>query len=431
MFDISFTEMILIAVVALVVIGPERLPKVARAAGHLLGRVQRYVSDVKSDISREMQLDELKKLRAEIQDSARSVEQSLSSEMQAARQAMTQTAQAVSGDASTPAAANTQPSIARPSRRSRPWQAPPRQQRMRPAAPKNRPEQSDQTMSEETGDSFLSHLVELRDRLIRALIAIGVVFLCLFPWAKELYSLLAQPLLEKLPQGGQMIATDVIGVFLVPMKVALMVAFLIALPYVLYQIWAFIAPGLYAHEKKLALPLVGVSVFLFFVGMAFAYFLVFPTVFGFMAKVAPEGVAWMTDIEKYLSFVMTTFMAFGVTFEVPVLVVVLVYANIVDLAKLKEWRPYVIVGSFVVAAVLTPPDVISQLLMAIPMCLLFELGLALARFVTKRSARQERPYDQEAAAAAESDWKALSADEMNKAVADLHTQAGRDQKPDA
>jgi len=286
-------------------------------------------------------------------------------------------------------------------------------------------------MSEETGDSFLSHLVELRDRLIRALIAIGVVFLCLFPWAKELYSLLARPLLEKLPQGGQMIATDVIGVFLVPMKVALMVAFLIALPYVLYQIWAFIAPGLYAHEKKLALPLVGVSVFLFFVGMAFAYFLVFPTVFGFMAKVAPEGVAWMTDIEKYLSFVMTTFMAFGVTFEVPVLVVVLVYANIVDLAKLKEWRPYVIVGSFVVAAVLTPPDVISQLLMAIPMCLLFELGLALARFVTKRSARQERPYDQEQAAATESDWKALSADEMNKAVADLHTQAGRDQKPDA
>ena len=181
-------------------------------------------------------------------------------------------------------------------------------------------------MSEEPGESFLSHLVELRSRLIRALIAIILVFVCLFPWAKELYSLLAQPLLATLPQGGQMIATDVIGVFLVPMKVALMVAFLIALPYVLYQLWAFIAPGLYAHEKKLALPLVGASVFLFFVGMAFAYFLVFPTVFGFMAKVAPEGVAWMTDIEKYVSFVMTTFMAFGVTFEVPVLVVVLVYA---------------------------------------------------------------------------------------------------------
>jgi len=227
-----------------------------------------------------------------------------------------------------------------------------------------------------------------------------------------------------------MIATDVIGVFLVPMKVALMVAFLIALPYVLYQIWAFIAPGLYAHEKKLALPLVGVSVFLFFVGMAFAYFLVFPTVFGFMAKVAPEGVAWMTDIEKYLSFVMTTFIAFGVTFEVPVLVVVLVYAGIVDLAKLKEWRPYVIVGSFVVAAVFTPPDVISQLMMAIPMCLLFELGLMLARFVTRRAARQEAPDEQEADPTSSAEWTALNRDEMNKAVADLGARP-QDQKPDA
>ncbi|WP_374682953.1 twin-arginine translocase subunit TatC [Accumulibacter sp.] len=285
-------------------------------------------------------------------------------------------------------------------------------------------------MNEETGDSFLSHLVELRGRLIRALIAIGVVFVGLFPWAKELYSLLAQPLLAKLPLGGQMIATDVIGVFLVPMKVALMVAFLIALPYVLYQIWAFIAPGLYAHEKRLALPLVGVSVFLFFVGMAFAYFLVFPTVFGFMAKVAPEGVAWMTDIEKYLSFVMTTFIAFGVTFEVPVLVVVLVYAGIVDLAKLKEWRPYVIVGSFVVAAVFTPPDVISQLMMAIPMCLLFELGLMLARFVTRRAARHEAPDVQEADPASSGEWTALSRDEMNKAVADLGAPP-QGQKPDA
>ena len=180
------------------------------------------------------------------------------------------------------------------------------------------PQVEPQSPDSETSDSFLSHLFELRDRLIRALIAIAVVFVCLFPWAKELYALLAQPLLAKLPQGGQMIATDVVGVFLVPMKVALMVAFLIALPYVLYQVWAFIAPGLYAHEKKLALPMVGASVLLFFIGMSFAYFLVFPTVFGFMAKVAPDGVAWMTDIEKYLSFVMTTFLAFGVTFEVPV-----------------------------------------------------------------------------------------------------------------
>ena len=231
-------------------------------------------------------------------------------------------------------------------------------------------------------DSFLSHLFELRDRLIRVLVSIGVVFVCLFPWAKELYALLAQPLLEKLPKGGQMIATDVVGVFLVPTKVALMVAFLIALPYILYQIWAFIAPGLYAHEKRLAVPLVTASVILFFIGMAFAYFLVFPAVFGFMAKMAPEGVAWMTDIEKYLSFVMSTFIAFGVTFEVPVIVIVLVRMHIVELATLRLWRPYVIVGAFVVGAIFTPPDVVSQLMLAVPLCLLYELGMLMARFVS-------------------------------------------------
>ena len=237
-------------------------------------------------------------------------------------------------------------------------------------------------------ESFLSHLVELRDRLIRALLAILIVFLCLFPWAKDLYALLAQPLLSKLPSGGQMIATDVVGVFLVPMKVALMVAFLIALPYVLYQIWAFVAPGLYTHEKRLALPLVAASVFLFFVGMAFAYFLVFPTVFGFMAGIAPEGVAWMTDIEKYLSFVLSTFVAFGVAFEVPVIVVVLVLVGVVDLRTLREWRPYVIVGAFVVGAIFTPPDVVSQLMLAIPLCLLYELGMQAARFVKKPLRRE-------------------------------------------
>ena len=233
-------------------------------------------------------------------------------------------------------------------------------------------------------ESFLSHLFELRDRLIRSLLAIGIVFVCLFPWSKELYALLAQPLLASLPQGGQMIATDVVGVFLVPMKVVLMVAFLIALPYVLYQIWAFVAPGLYAHEKRLALPLVTASVVLFFIGMAFAYLLVFPTVFGFMAKVAPEGVAWMTDIEKYLSFVLSTFVAFGVTFEVPIVVIVLVKMGVVELATLKSWRPYVIVGAFVVGAIFTPPDVVSQLMLAVPLCLLYELGMLMARFVSVR-----------------------------------------------
>ena len=232
-------------------------------------------------------------------------------------------------------------------------------------------------------DTFISHLVELRDRLLRSIVAVLLVFVCLFPWAKDLYAVLAQPLLAALPQGGQMIATDVVGVFLVPMKVALLVAFVIALPYVLFQAWAFVAPGLYAHEKKLVMPLVVASFFLFVIGMCFAYFLVFPVVFKFMASVAPSGVAWMTDIEKYLSFVLTMFVAFGVTFEVPIVVIVLVRTGVVSVAKLKEARPYVIVGAFVVGAVFTPPDVVSQCLLAFPLWLLFELGLWLASFVHK------------------------------------------------
>lgn len=232
-----------------------------------------------------------------------------------------------------------------------------------------------------TQETFISHLIELRTRLIRALLAVVVIFVCLFPWAKDLYSLLASPLLAALPSGGQMIATDVVGVFVVPMKVAFLVAFLIALPYVLYQVWAFVAPGLYAHEKKLMLPLVIASWILFFVGMGFAYFLVFPTVFKFMASIAPEGVAWMTDIEKYLSFALTTFVAFGVTFEVPVVVIVLVRAGVVSIDKLKLARPYVVVGAFIVGAIFTPPDVISQLMLAIPLCLLYELGIVLARII--------------------------------------------------
>ena len=240
-----------------------------------------------------------------------------------------------------------------------------------------------------TQDTFVSHLVELRDRLLRAILAVLVVFLCLFPWAKELYSLLAQPLLAVLPQGGQMIATDVVGVFLVPMKVALLVAFVIALPYVLFQIWAFVAPGLYTHEKRLVLPLIFTSTVLFIAGMAFAYFLVFPVVFKFMASIAPEGVAWMTDIEKYLSFALTMFVAFGVTFEVPVAVVLLVRMNVVTVAQLREFRPYVIVGAFVIGAIFTPPDVISQLMLAVPLWVLYELGIIVASLMSKPQAADD------------------------------------------
>jgi sec-independent protein translocase protein TatC len=235
-------------------------------------------------------------------------------------------------------------------------------------------------------ETFLSHLVELRQRLVRALVVVAAVVLVLLPWAREIYSLLAQPLMASLPAGGQMIATDVIGPFFVPLKVTALIGFVAALPYVLYEVWAFVAPGLYAHEKKLVLPLVVSSFLLFLSGMAFAYFLVFPAVFKFMAAFVPDGVAWMTDIDKYFSFVLSTFVAFGVTFEVPVVVIVLVRAGIVSLEKLKESRPYVIVGAFVVAAIFTPPDVVSQIMLAVPLCLLYEAGLFVAGLMGKPDA---------------------------------------------
>lgn len=227
-------------------------------------------------------------------------------------------------------------------------------------------------------DNFVAHLIELRSRLLRALVSVGIVFICLVPWARELYSLLAQPLLAALPEGGHMIATDVVGVFLVPMKVALLVAFMIALPYVLYQAWAFAAPGLYLHEKRLVLPLVFTSYVLFLAGMAFAYFLALPAVFRFMARIAPEGVAWMTDIEKYLSFVLHMFVAFGVAFEVPVVVFMLVRMGVVGTAKLREIRPYVIVGAFFLGAVFTPPDAASMVMLSVLLCALYEIGILAA-----------------------------------------------------
>ncbi|MDO8412193.1 MAG: twin-arginine translocase subunit TatC [Gallionellaceae bacterium] len=227
-------------------------------------------------------------------------------------------------------------------------------------------------------ESFIAHLIELRSRLLYSFVALLVVFLCLFPWAADLYTLLAQPLLAKLPKGGQMIATDVTTPFFVPLKVALMGAFLIALPYILYQIWRFVAPGLYAHEKRVMWPLIVASTTLFFCGMAFAYFLVFPVVFGFITASAPHGVAVMTDIDKYLSFVLSMFVAFGLAFQVPVVVVVLVRINMVTTTRLREIRPYIIVGAFVVGAIFTPPDIVSQFMLAMPLWLLYELGIVAA-----------------------------------------------------
>ena len=238
-------------------------------------------------------------------------------------------------------------------------------------------------------DTFISHLVELRDRLLRSLIAIGVVFLCLFPFASDLYDVLASPMMHALPEGSKMIATGVITPFLIPVKIAAMVAFLAVLPYVLYQAWAFVAPGLYAHEKKLVLPLVVASTVLFVLGIAFCYFFVFGVVFSFVNRIAPKSISVAPDIEQYLNFVLTMFLAFGVTFEVPIVVVLLARMGVVSLEQLKHVRPYFIVGAFVVAAVVTPPDVVSQLLLAIPMCLLYELGLFAARFFVKAAEEDE------------------------------------------
>ena len=232
-------------------------------------------------------------------------------------------------------------------------------------------------------DSFISHLIEMRDRLLRAVIAVVLIFICLFPWAQDIYALLARPLLAALPKGGQMIATEITTPFFVPMKVTMMAAFLLALPWVFYQAWAFVAPGLYQHEKRLGVPLVIASVILFVTGMAFAYFLVFPLVFHFIVSVTPTGVAVMTDIGKYLDFVLTMFMAFGITFQVPIAVVLLVKMGMVSVAKLREIRPYVIVGAFVVGAIFTPPDVVSQFMLATPLWVLYEIGIIVAAMISK------------------------------------------------
>lgn len=239
-------------------------------------------------------------------------------------------------------------------------------------------------MSETPQETFLSHLFELRDRLVRSLVALGVVFIPTFFYASELYDLLAMPMMRTLPEGSKMIATGVITPFFIPMKIALMVSFLVALPYVLYQAWAFVAPGLYAHERKLVLPLVVSSTLLFFTGMAFCYFVVFNTVFQFIAQFAPKSITVAPDIEAYFNFVLGMFIAFGVTFEVPVVVVVLVMTGLISVQKLREIRSFVIVGAFVVAAVVTPPDVVSQLMLAIPLCLLYEVGIFVAQFVERR-----------------------------------------------
>jgi len=234
-------------------------------------------------------------------------------------------------------------------------------------------------------------LIELRQRLMRALFAVAAAFIVLFFWpgSGAIYDFLAAPLMQALPEGAKMIATGVITPFMVPMKVTALVAFMVALPYVLYQTWAFVAPGLYEHEKKFALPIVVLSTALFLLGVAFCYYFVFGKVFTFINNFAPKSITPAPDIEAYFSFVITMFLAFGVTFEIPIVVILLVRFGVVSVDKLKEARPYVIVGAFVVSAVVTPPDVLSQFMLAVPMCLLYEAGLFFARFVGTRAKTSE------------------------------------------
>jgi len=241
---------------------------------------------------------------------------------------------------------------------------------------------------------FISHLIELRNRLVRIVICVLVVFLGLASYANKIYSLLAGPLMQHMPKNSSMIAIDVASPFFTPFKLALILSVFICVPFILYQFWAFVAPGLYKRERRMILPLLVASTLLFYLGVAFAYFVVFPLVFGFLTAAAPEGVAVMTDIAKYLDFVLALFFAFGVCFEVPIFTIVLVWTGLVTPESLADKRPYVIVGAFIVGAVLTPPDALSQTLLAVPMWMLFELGLLCSRFfIPKPDGDYQAPDD--------------------------------------
>lgn len=244
-------------------------------------------------------------------------------------------------------------------------------------------------METDNQQPLISHLVELRDRLLRGIVAVLIIAACLLPFSNDLYHFLAEPLLRHLPESSTMIATEVASPFLTPFKLTLSVAIMLAIPVLLYQLWAFIAPGLYDNERKMVFPLLLASTLLFFLGIVFAYFVVFPLVFGFLTQAAPEGVAVMTDISSYLDFVLKLFFAFGLAFEVPIATLLLIWTGISSIESLTEKRPYIIVGAFVIGMLLTPPDIISQTLLALPVWLLFEGGLLCARFLPAKSSEQD------------------------------------------
>jgi sec-independent protein translocase protein TatC len=279
--------------------------------------------------------------------------------------------------------------------------------------------QADNSVPPEGGDEqpFISHLVELRDRLLRVVLVVVVIFLGLTPFANWLFSRLAGPLTRHLPEGSSMIAIEVASPFFTPFKLAMVVAIFAAMPYILYQAWAFIAPGLYRHERQRVFPLLVSSTLLFYLGAAFAYFVVFPLVFGFLTKTAPEGVAVMTDISRYLDFVLTLFFAFGIAFEVPVATVLLVWTGAVSPESLRAKRSYIIVGAFVIGMLLTPPDVISQTLLAVPMWLLFEVGVFMS---TRFAPTPEQPHEE---------YEPMSAQDMERELDDIEREENRPPQP--
>lgn len=286
---------------------------------------------------------------------------------------------------------------------------------------------TDNQPSPEGGDElpFVSHLIELRDRLLRVVLAVIVVFLALAPFANWLFSRLAGPLTRNLPTGSSMVAIDVASPFFTPFKLAMVVSVFIAMPYILYQLWAFVAPGLYQHERKRVVPLLVSSTLLFYLGAAFAYFVVFPLVFGFLTRTAPEGVEVMTDISRYLDFVLTMFFAFGVAFEVPVAVVLLVWTGVVSPQALKNKRPYIIVAAFVIGMLLTPPDIISQTLLAVPMWLLFEIGVFMGeRFAPKKD--EEDSND-----SGHSEYEPMSDSEMEQELDRIESEEERRENPES
>lgn len=270
--------------------------------------------------------------------------------------------------------------------------------------------QNQQSKAAEPEVPFMSHLVELRDRLLRAVLVVLILFLGLFTFSNELYSLLAEPLLIHLPTGSSMIATEVASPFLTPFKLSMMTAIFIGMPFILYQLWSFVAPGLYKHEKSLAVPLLFSSILLFYLGMVFAYFVVFPLMFQFFTGIALEGVTMMTDITKYLDFVLKMFFAFGMAFEVPIATIIVISSGMTTAEKLAQKRPYIIVVAFIAGMLLTPPDVVSQMLLAIPMWILFEFGLIFSKILTRKKARLAKERE-------EQEEKDLD-DEFEKAIAE-------------